>query len=151
MKIFNNHPRHILVTLLTIAFCFACEKETPITGTDEIPVPENYGTLEISFKLPVYNTIQSGIRRVDLGFCYSMEEMYKGIFFYHLNVSDAKELYTIKLPEGRYYYQAIITCTCGGDSCIQGGFPYGYGGMQYTFKQVDIVRGKSVQSQPVFQ
>ena len=151
MKIFKRYPSRMLVVLITLVLCFACEKETTTNVTDDTQVPENYGTLEINFKLPVYNTIQKGIRRVDLGLCKSMEEMNKGIFFYHLNVSDAKVLYTIKLPEGRYYYQAIITCTCGGDSCLEGGFPYGYGGMQYTFKQVDVVRGKSVQSQPVFQ
>jgi hypothetical protein len=128
-----------------------CEEDPPIDGNNVTKLPENYGTLEVEFKLPVYATIQSGIRRVDLALCFSMDEMYRQKFFYHSNVSDSKQVYQIYLPEGQYFYQASITCTCGGDSCIQGGFPYGYGGLKFAFDKVEITKGKITRSLPTFQ
>lgn len=117
----------------------------------DLDIPENYGTLEVDFEIPVYRDIQKGIRRADLAVCNSMLEMNLEKFLYRTNVSDVKQLYQINLPEGSYYYRAVITCTCGGDSCIQGGFPYGYGGMKYAFDEVNIVKGKKTYSKPSFQ
>jgi len=151
MKIFK-HQLFSILSILLIGFTLStCEKDPPDTGSDGVKIPDNYGTLEIDFKLPVYNTIQRGIRRVDLALCHTMDEMYRGVFFYHVNVSDAKEIYQVNLPEGRFFYQATVTCTCGGDSCIQGGFPYGYGGLRLAFDKVDIVKQKITRSQPLFQ
>ncbi len=151
MKIFNLEIRTILSILILGLALACCEEENPVEGADGTPLPENYGILEVDFKLPVYASIQKGIRRVDLALCNSMDEMYRGIFFLHINVSDAKQVYQINLPEGQYFYQAMVTCTCGGDSCIQGGFPYGSGGMKYALDKVYVVRGKLVRSLPNFQ
>ena len=129
----------------------ACSKPIIDDGTDNVYLPANYGTLEVNFELPFYLDIPNGIRRVDLAVCYSMDDMYREKFFDRTNVSDAKQIYQINLPEGTYYYRAVITCTSGGDSCIYGGFPYGYGGMKYAFDEVTIEKGKKTVSKPSFQ
>ncbi len=130
---------------------FACVKDEPFKGFDGIQLPEDHGILEVDFELPNYKLIQDGIRRADLAVCNTMYEMNKGVFFYHSNVSDAKQVYQIVLPEGKYFYQAVITCSLGGDSCIMGGFPYGQGRMKYAFDEVLIKAGEKTRSLPVFQ
>ena len=114
-------------------------------------MPDKHGILEVDFELPEYKLIQDGIRRVDLALCYTMYEMNKGIFFHHSNVSDAKQVYQIILPEGKYLYQAVITCSLGGDYCIMGGFPLGQGAMKYAFDEVIIKPGEKTYSMPTFQ
>lgn len=151
MRIFSKITTGLMVSLILLLVFIACDRENPVEGFDGTILPENYGILEVDFKLPPYTIIQNGIRRVDLAVCHSMDEMYRGQFFHHTNVSDAKQVYQIFLPEGIFYYQAVITCTSGGDSCIMGGFPYGYGGMKYAFDKVEILEGQTTRSQPVFQ
>ena len=151
MKIFNACLITFAKTLIIFLALVSCEEEEPIQGFDGVTLPDNYGILEVDFKLPEYGAIQKGIRRVDLATCYSMNEMYRGVFFYHANVSDVKQVYQIFLPEGTYFYQAAITCTCAADSCIMGGFPYGYGGLKLAFDKVDVIKGKITRSQPSFQ
>jgi hypothetical protein len=150
----KNSSKRLLTLAKILIFSLvliSCEEEKPVQVIDGVTLPDNYGILEIDFKLPAYPSIQKGIRRLDLATCYSMAEMYRGIFFYHANVSDVKQVYQIFLPEGTFFYQAAITCTCAADSCITGGFPYGYGGMKFAFDKVDIVKGKITRSQPSFQ
>jgi len=149
MKIFNGRLKQVWMIAAAAIIMSSCNTKEDIVS-DDITLPENYGILEVDFKLPVYKSIPNGIRRVDLAVCYTMAEMYHGTFFYRCNVSDAKEIYQIYLPEGRYFYQAIITCTCGGDSCMLAGYPVGYGFQKYAFDQADIVRGQITRSQPTF-
>jgi hypothetical protein len=151
MKSFKSILNKIICALVIGLLIFSCEEKDPFEGFDGTILPDNYGILEVDFKLPEYKLIQNGVRRVDLAVCHSMTEMYQGIFFHHSNVSDAKQVYQVFLPEGKYYYQVIITCTLGGDSCIQGGFPYGQGGMKYAFDEVLIKAGEKTYSLPVFQ
>jgi len=151
MKTFNSSLIRLLVLVIIGLSLTRCEDVKPLEGFDGTSLPQNYGILEVEFKLPAYPAIQKGIRRVDLAVCHSMDEMYRGIFFYHSNVSDAKQIYQIYLPEGQFFYQAAITCTCGGDSCVQGGFPFGYGGLKFAFDKVDIIKGKITRSEPSFQ
>ncbi len=151
MRIFKINIRKLLGAILIGLILFSCEDETPMEGFEGILLPENHGIMEVDFELPEYNLIQNGIRRVDLAVCNTMYEMNRGIFFYHSNVSDAKQVYQIVLPEGKYFYQAVITCSLGGDSCVMGGFPYGQGGMKYAFDQVVIIKGEITRSMPSFQ
>ena len=141
----------VLIVVIVVMVGGSCNKPIIDDGTDDVVIPENYGTLEVDFEIPIFLGIKKGIRRADLGVCYSMDDMYRGKFFYRTNVSDAKQTYLINLPEGTYYYQATITCTCSTDSCINGGFPYGYGGMKYAFDEVTIEKGKKTISKPSFQ
>ncbi len=151
MKNFRINMKRFMAAFIIVMVMFACEEEEPFKGFDGIQLPEKHGILEVDFKLPDYNLIQNGIRRADLALCNTMYEMNKGVFFYHSNVSDAKQVYQIVLPEGKYFYQAVITCSLGGDSCVMGGFPYGQGGMKYAFDEVVIEAGEKTRSFPVFQ
>lgn len=141
----------VVIVVMVMMVGGSCDNPIVDDGTDDVVIPENYGTLEVDFEIPIFLDIEKGIRRADLAVCYSMDDMYRGKFFYRTNVSDAKQNYLINLPEGTYYYQATITCTCGADSCINGGFPYGYGGMKYAFDEVTIEKGKKTISKPSFQ
>jgi len=151
MKIFNRILPGVSFVLIVVIVGNSCNKPFVPDGVDDAEIPENYGMLEVDFEIPIYRDIQKGIRRVDLAVCYSMYEMSKEEFFYRTNVSDAKQTYQINLREGTYYYRAAITCTCGADSCVNGGFPDGYGGMKYAYDEVVIVKGKKTVSQPSFQ
>jgi len=150
MRIFNKTVL-LLSGFALIVFMSGCEEEDPLNGFNGTILSQDYGILEVDFELPEFQLIQSGIKRVDLALCYTMDSMYRGEFFYRSNVSDAKQIYQIQLPQGRYYYQVVITCICGGDSCIFGGFPYGYGGLKYAFDEVNIKNGEKTFSKPTFQ
>lgn len=139
-----------LISLLT-ALVISCYKPKGENGPDEMDLKENYGILEVDFELPVYRNIEKGIRRVDLAVCFTLNEMFQGNFFYRANVSDVKQFYQIYLPEGTYHYRAAITCTCGGDSCINGGFQNGYGGIKYAYDKVNIEKGKKTVAKPPFE
>ncbi|MEA1877862.1 MAG: hypothetical protein U9N86_13475 [Bacteroidota bacterium] len=76
---------------------------------------------------------KENIHRVSLGFAYTVDSLYRGEFFRKVNVSDYQKLYKITLPSGEYYYEAVITCSCDGDTCLNGGFPGGRFGMIYDF------------------
>jgi hypothetical protein len=141
----------VVMVVMVVIGGNSCVKPIEPDGNDDVEIPANYGTLEVDFELPAYKGIQSGIRRVDLAVCYSMFEMSKEEFFYRTNVSDAKQIYQINLPAGSYYYRVAITCTCLADSCVNGGFPSGYGGMKYAFDEVTIEKGKKTVSKPTFQ
>jgi hypothetical protein len=151
MKNFRPYISKLIGAFVIVMILFACEEVEPFNGFDGIQLPDKHGILEVDFELPEYSLIQNGIRRSDLAVCNTMYEMNKGVFFYHSNVSDAKQVYQIVLPEGKYFYQAVITCSLGGDSCMMGGFPYGQGGMKYAFDEVMIKAGEKTYSLPVFQ
>lgn len=150
MRIFNR-VLLVIVTFGLLTVASSCNDEDPNIEIGPGGMPKNYGILEVDFELPEYQLIQKGIKRVDLALCYTMDSMYRGDFFFRTNVSDAKQLYQFQLPAGQYFYQAVITCTCGGDSCVFGGFPYGYGGLKYTFDKVIVENGEKTYSKPTFQ
>lgn len=149
MKIFKYF--NLILCMVSVSFLFSCEEDDGLEGFDGQVNEDIYGVLEVDFELPDFPLIQNGIRRVDLALCYTMDSMYRGQFFARTNVSDVKQLYQFNLLPGEYYYQAVITCTCEGDSCLYGGFPYGYGGMKYTFDKFSIVSGEKTYSRTTFQ
>lgn len=157
MRIFNGSGevsgaffRSALAVFIVFGATF-CTNPIDPDVVDDVEIPASYGILEVDFVLPDFNDIQKGIRRADLAVGHTLPEISNGEFLYRINVSDAKQIYQIHLPEGSYYYRAVITCTCLADSCIRGGFPSGYGGMKYAFDEVKIERGKKTLSTPAFQ
>ena len=120
----------LCITLLLTA----CDPDDRFTGSETVPIPPDYGYVEVEFSLPSYNKVpQEGIHRVSLGFSYTVDSLYRGEFFRKVNVSDHQNVYKIILPEGEYYYEAVITCSCDGDTCLNGGFPGGKFGMKHDF------------------
>lgn len=109
-------------------------------GSEDIPIPPDHGYVEVEFLLPEYKKIPDrNLHRVSLGFAYTVDSLYRGEFFKKVNVSDHQNLYKVILPEGEYYYEAVITCSCNGDTCLNGGFPGGKFGMKYDFLNFLIV------------
>lgn len=131
---------------------FSCEPNSGLSGDDSVLEPlENEGYVEVEFKLPKYNGIPSqNIHRVFFGFAYTVDSLYRGEYFKKLNVSDYQILYKEILPVGEYYYEAIITCSCEGDTCLNGGFPGGKYGMKHTFLNFYVIDQETILIKPEF-
>lgn len=132
--------KNIYVIILLIALFSSCNPNEGIMGSEDIPIPPDHGYVEVEFLLPEYKKIPDrNLHRVSLGFAYTVDSLYRGEFFKKVNVSDHQNLYKVILPEGEYYYEAVITCSCNGDTCLNGGFPGGKFGMKYDFLNFLIV------------
>ena len=126
----------IFTTALLIGLIMACR---PVIDDDDPPViPPAYGSLEFRFIMPSYRIPKEGVHRVTLGFAYKVDSLYRGEFFKKINVSDYQEVYNVLLLPGEYYYDAVITCSCGGDTCLNGSFPGGRYGMKHNFDKFTI-------------
>jgi hypothetical protein len=90
--------------------------------------------------MPAYKIPKEGMHRVTLGFAYSVDSLYRGEFFKKVNVSDYQEVYNVLLLPDEYYYDAVITCSCGGDTCLNGSFPGGRYGMKHNFDKFAVVQ-----------
>jgi len=125
---------------------------TGITPGDDDPLPEvKTGVLEVEFKMPYVSLPANKIHRIDLSVARSADSLYRGVFVSSANVSDEKSLYRFVLPPGTYYYQAGITCSCLGDSCLWGGFPSGRYGVRWAIDRVEIKLGQVIRESPSFQ
>ncbi|HBB90770.1 MAG TPA: hypothetical protein DC042_03400 [Bacteroidales bacterium] len=135
-----------LLVLLT-----GCDPTGGIEGNDEIIIPPDTGTLEFRFILPEYKIPKDKVHRISLGFAWSADSLYKSLFFRKVNVSDLQEVYTVYLLPDEYYYDAVITCSCEGDTCLNGGFPGGRFGMKHNFNKFFIEKQKSLVIETHFQ
>lgn len=134
---------------LLVALLSGCEGEVP-GEIDHTTLPQNYGILEIDFKKPPLAVPEKAISRMDLSLAYTADSVYRQEFFQKANVSDQKRVYQFNLPSGTYWYQAVITCTCGGDTCLWGGFPGGQFGQRFTLEEVKVVAGTKSTYQALF-
>lgn len=127
MKLFN------LAAILLTGLLAACEPVIDGHGFNNNKIPANQGILEFRFILPSYDIPKDKIHRISLGFASSVDSLYRGLFFRKINVSDFQEVYSLFFLESEYYYDAVITCSCAGDTCLNGDFPGGRFGMKHTF------------------
>jgi hypothetical protein len=139
----------ILLTALT--FLLSCEDPQGINNTVSSEIPSDHGILELQFIMPSYNIPDEKIHRISLNLSYDVEDLYRDVFFYNENVSDYQEIYKIILPEGSYYYDAVITCSCLGDTCLNGGFPGGQFGEKHSFDKFTIIDQETTVVKTVFQ
>lgn len=131
---------------LFISFLFttACDTTGGLTGNENPPLAPNHGWLEVQFIVPEFVHIpDKGLHRISLGLSYTLDSLYRGEYFQKINVSDYQENYKIILPEGEYVYEAVITCSCDGDTCLSGGFPGGQFGMKHDFDNFYIINQKT--------
>jgi len=144
MKTFSNLlTGFILLTLLQ------CTGIT--TGDDDVISPVTTGVLEVDFKLPPIPLPAQNIHRIDLSIARSADSLYRGKFISSANVMDSKSLYRFVLAPGTYYYQAAITCSCLGDSCLWGGFPGGRYGQRWAIGHEVVKLGEVIRTSPAFQ
>ncbi len=122
----------------------------PGKGTDVYESP--YGSIEFDFAMPDHLTIPlRGIHRIDLSISSTADSLYRKEYLTCANVSDYQQKYSFSLLPGRYFYQAGITCTFGGDTCLYGGFPGGQNSTWWAMGWVDVEKGKSFTKNIVFQ
>lgn len=110
-----------------------------------------YGQLSFHFVLPPSVLPTGKVHRTELKLAYTADSLYRGLFFAEANVTDTREEYNFTLPEGDYYYQAGITCSCLSDSCLWDGFPNGQYGRRYSINQISVTAGQSIDEKPLFQ
>ncbi len=120
----------------------SCLPEFGELPEEEEPLPDSIWILEVQFVIPDYQIPKDKIHLVDLSISTTVENAYKGIFIAKANVSDQTRSYQFKLLEGSYYYQAVITCSCLGDTCLNGGFPGGQYGFKYDLDKVEVSGGR---------
>ncbi len=137
------------IILLLVAFSFT--QCTLIPGTEEVIPKVTTGVLEVDFKLPPTSLPATKIHRIDLSLARSADSLYRGMFISSANVFDDKSLYRFVLAPGTYYYQAGVTCSCLGDSCLWGGFPGGRYGVRWAIDRVEVKLGEVIRESPSFQ
>jgi hypothetical protein len=126
-----------------------CESEVP-GGPDGQPAGTETGTIEFDFPIPQISVPERGLHRIDLSLAASTYDLYRGDFIISANVSDEERTYTFRLDPGDYYYQAGITCSCLGDTCLWGGFPGGRFGAKWDMGKITIVKGETLTKTLIF-
>ena len=139
----------ILVYFLSILL--ACDDPNGIHNITNPDFPPGYGILEFHFVMPEYNVPKESIHRISLNLSYDFHSLNMGEYFHQENISDYKEIYEIILPTDSYYFDAVITCSCGGDTCLNGGFPGGQFGMKHAFDKFTILDQEKTIVKTVFQ
>jgi len=130
-----------------------------VVGCEPEKIPDNdggiqaqpTGTLSVLFRvshpwIPVKRIVRS-----ELHVAKDAIEIYKGNFIQSANVTSFQEVYFFYLAPGTYYYEAVVACICGGDSCSAGGFPGNQWGTKHTMGKFNIEADKVVQVIPLFQ
>lgn len=129
-------------TLILLSLIGSCNPdELPVDDGLDISNP-NYGSLVFDFALPELKLPDKKIHRVDLSLAKTIDSLYRKEFCNAANVSDYKQKYSFTLLPGRYFYQAGVTCTCQGDTCLYAGFPGGTLSIWWTSGWVDVEKGK---------
>ncbi|MFA6129087.1 MAG: hypothetical protein WC699_17445 [Bacteroidales bacterium] len=127
-----------------------CEPVTPV-DPDGPTADQKFGTVEFDFPIPPASSVRGdGIKRIDLSVAKTAYDLYRGDFLISANVSDRERTYTFKLQPGEYYFQAGITCTCLGDTCLWEGFPGGRFGTKWDMDRITIVKGEKLVQKLVF-
>jgi hypothetical protein len=141
----------IIIRLLCLGLLSSCLPSIDENELDQVTVPEDLGILEFRFTMPVYDIPQKNLHRISLGFAYTADSLYRKEFFKKVNVSDFQEVYKVFLPGADYYYDAVITCSCAGDTCLNGAFPGGRYGMKHDFDKFNIENQKNTVIETHFQ
>ncbi len=139
----------IPILLLLLVATIRCQPDEPVdpgnTNGDSLT-----GMVEFDFPLPLTKAPPEGIHRIDLGVAKTSYDLYRGAFLISTNTSDRQQVYTFRLLPGDYYFQAGITCTCQGDTCLWAGFPGGRLGTRWAMDRITITRGEILKKSIVF-
>lgn len=143
--------KQLLFGLGFIIALFGCDPDSPGTGPGDGGLDPVYGRVDFNFPIPTSSLPAGKIRRVDLSLALTIDSLYRQQYCTAANVTDYKQVYSFSLLPGRYFYQAGVTCTCGGDSCLYAGFPGGQMSVWWTSGWVDVIKGKVVTKNLIFQ
>ncbi|MCD6346167.1 MAG: hypothetical protein J7L96_01975 [Bacteroidales bacterium] len=146
----KNLSCRILLFLAFLAMQPACEPEKIIDPhVDDTHVA--IGILQVEFQIKHIWIPSDRIVRVGLHVAESAQLLFRGDFLQSANVTDNKQYYTFNLAPGTYYYEAIIACLCGGDSCSAGGFQGNQFAQKHTMGKFEIVEDETTLVKPTFQ
>ena len=134
----------MILVPVVMALIIGCTPDEP-DNPDDIPTDPNLGTVEFDFAIPARNVPATGVHRIDLSIAANAYNLYRGDFLISANVTDRERIYTFNLPPGDYYYQAGVTCTCLGDTCLWDNYPGGRYGTKWTAGQISVVKGERLQ------
>ena len=134
-----------LKSILIVLMCCMASHCMVFETEEEEEIPrDTIGFLEIEFVIPDYSIPKDKIHLVDLSIALDSDSLNRGLFINKANVSDSKLIYRFELLERDYYYKAVITCNCLGDTCLELGFPDGQYGMKYFTDKVTVEGGKTL-------
>ena len=140
-----------LCELLLAAFLFAACEPADVPDENGGLEAKPTGTLRVLFKISHPWIPVNRIVRAELHVAKDGMEIYRGNFLQSANVTSFQDNYFFYLEPGSYYYEAVIACICGGDSCSAGGFPGNQWGTRHTMGKFLIEADKVVQVIPTFQ
>jgi hypothetical protein len=139
-----------MVAFLAVVLAASCTPEDLPDNDDGIQAKPT-GTLEVWFKISHPWLPLDKIVPAELHVATDAMEIYKGNYIQSANVTNYQNRYYFYLEPGSYYYEAVIACLCGGDSCSAGGFPGNQWGTKSTMGKFTIEKDKMVQVIPFFQ
>lgn len=137
----NSKIKYLVISLMLIVI--GCDTEPPADPGGISNDPDS-GTVEFDFQIPAGTAPASGIHRIDLSLASTSYDLYRGDFLISANVSDRERTYSFRLAPGDYYYQAGITCSCLGDTCLWNGYPGGRFGTKWAMDRITIVKGEKL-------
>ena len=121
-------------------FFLACQPDIP-DNQDDQDQDKNIGYVQFNFPIPERKYAPAEkVHRIDLSIAASAYDLYRGEFLISASVSDLVSTYNFKLAPGDYYFQAGITCSCLGDTCLWDGFPGGRWGTKWTLDRISIIK-----------
>ena len=115
----KNYLFPILLSAVLLAACEPADVPDGGGGIEAVPT----GTLRVLFRISHPWIPVNRIIRSELHVARDAMEIYRGNFIQSANVTSFQDTYFFYLEPGTYYYEAVIACICGGDSCSAGGFP----------------------------
>jgi hypothetical protein len=136
----------VILALLLVS-CGPADEPDHGGGLEAAPT----GTLRVIFKISHPWIPVDRIVRAELHVAKDAMEIYKGNFVQSANVTSFQSEYFFYLEPGSYYYEAVIACICGGDSCSAGGFPGNQWGTKHTMGKFTIMDKTVTQVIPTFQ
>jgi len=140
-----NMRKGVIGMLILLISMFSCQPEIipdDIDPNDELN--DNSGIVNFNFQIPEQRVPLENIHRIDLSIAVDAKSLYSGYFLKSANVSDIQVNYSFDLEDGEYYYQAGITCSSKGDTCLWDGFPGGQWGTKWTSGKIEIVKGQTI-------
>ncbi len=140
----------LLLLILAAGLSYSCDREV-IPDNNEGIEAKPMGTLRVWFKISHPWIPPRRIIRTELHVAKDAMEIYKGNFIQSANVTSFQDVYFFYLEPGSYYYEAVISCICEGDSCSAGGFPGNKWGTKHTMGKLDIREDQVTQVIPTFQ
>jgi hypothetical protein len=142
----------ISILTITIASLLTACFNSADGPDDFIPEEITTGVLQVEFVVPKFNMLgENFVHRANLCVAQTPDSLMRSLFVDCANVSDVQETYKFELEPGIYFYQAAITCSAPGDSCLWGAFPGGRMGLKWSMVRVSIDKNKTTISIPDFQ